>query len=125
MTALSEYDRLETTGLWREDPTAQLREVVISLGNATLIITTSTDRPLTHWSLPAVERLNPGEMPAIFAPGPEATETLEISETAMISAIEKVRTVLAKRRARPGRLRLFLILAALMHLWRHCLSATA
>ena len=105
MTALTEFDRLESGGLWRASTDAQRREVTVSLGNATLIISDTADRPLTHWSLPAVERLNIGERPALFTPGSDATETLEISDDMMIDAMEKVRKTVKRRRSRPGRLR--------------------
>lgn len=108
MTALSEYARLETTGLWRETPDSQRREVVVSLGDATLVISTMTDSALSHWSLPAVHRLNPGKRPALYAPDAEAGELLEISEPQMIEAIERVRSAIERTRPHPGRLRLWL-----------------
>tara|TARA_R110002074_G_scaffold306485_2_gene477520 strand:+ start:63 stop:1079 length:1017 start_codon:yes stop_codon:yes gene_type:complete len=108
MTALSEYARLETTGLWRETPDSQRREVVVSLGDATLVISTITDSALSHWSLPAVHRLNPGKRPALYAPDTEADEMLEISEPQMIEAIERVRSAIERARPHPGRLRLWL-----------------
>ncbi|GGL66726.1 hypothetical protein [Wenxinia marina] len=77
----------------------------VAFGEATLVVMDGAGRPLTHWSLPAVERMNPGERPAIFAPDGAGTETLEIDDREMIEAIETVRRTLEKRRARPGRLR--------------------
>ncbi len=108
MTALNDYQRLETTGLWRETPDSQRREVVVSLGDATLVISSMTETALSHWSLPAVKRLNPGKRPALYAPDAEADELLEISEPDMIAAIERVRTVIERRRPHPGRLRLWI-----------------
>ncbi|NBT31466.1 MAG: hypothetical protein EBT13_06065 [Rhodobacteraceae bacterium] len=110
MTALSEYERLESEGLWRADPDDQRRDVVVSFGDATLVIADSAGRPLTHWSLPAIHRVNPGTRPAIFAPDVEATETLEIEDDLMIGALEKVRKTIARHRPRQGRLRLFVTL---------------
>lgn len=105
MTALAQYAKLETIGLWKPPHDAQRREVAVSFGEATLVIRDMANRPLGHWSLPAVERLNPGEMPALFAPDPMGSETLEIEDDLMIDAIEKVRRSIAKTRPRPGRLR--------------------
>ena len=105
MTALKQYTRLESLGLWRADQKAQRREVAVCFGDATLIIRDTANRPLTHWSLPAIERLNPNEVPALFAPDDSGDETLEIDDELMIEAIEKVRKALAKRRPKPGRLR--------------------
>lgn len=105
MTALAEFLRLESGGLWREAHGAQRREVTVSFGDATLIISDTAGRALTHWSLPAVQRLNAGERPAILTPASDASETLEISDDLMIDAIEKVRKTVKRRRSKPGRLR--------------------
>ncbi len=103
MTALDQYDRLESDGLWREDADAQRRDVIISFGHATLVMTDSSGRVLTHWSLPAVIRLNEGTRPALFAPEQDAEETLEINDDLMIDAIEKIRRSLLNKRPRHGR----------------------
>ncbi|WP_286759594.1 MULTISPECIES: hypothetical protein [Sulfitobacter] len=107
MTALSKYARLEATGLWRSAPDAQRREVIVSIGDATLVISDLKDQALTHWSLAALARSNPGTRPAIFHPDGDPSETLEIpdSEGEMIDAIETLRRVVERRRPRPGRLR--------------------
>ncbi|MGG7643755.1 hypothetical protein ACQ5SP_02960 [Rhodovulum sp. YNF3179] len=107
MTALSEYERLESGGLWRAGPEAQRREVLVSFGDASLVIADPrTEMAIAHWSLPAVDRRNPGAEPAVYSPDPEGGETLEIDDTTMIEAIEKVRAAIARRRPQPGRLRL-------------------
>ncbi len=125
MTALKEYQRLEAAGLWRESPDAQRRDVIVSIGEATLTISDMRDRPLAHWSLAAVERANPGEVPAIYHPDGDAQETLEVAadEATMIAAIEKLRKAIDRRRPRPGRLRLTMLVgslaatAAVLSLW--------
>lgn len=105
MTALTEYQRLEATGVWRPDPGAQRRDVVVSVGDATLVMTDRKDTPLAHWSLAALVRRNPGQTPAVYAPGDDATEDLELDDADMIAAIEKVRRAVERARPRPGRLR--------------------
>ena len=60
-------DRLEALGLWRASPKAQRLNVAVSIGDATLTLTDLSDTPLAHWSLPAVQRLNPGGTPALYA----------------------------------------------------------
>lgn len=107
MTALTKYDRLEATGLWRPDPEGQRREVIVSIGNATLMIADMNDQAITHWSLAAVARANSGKTPAIYHPDGDEGETLELPEHEgeMINAIESLRTAIAKKRPRPGRLR--------------------
>lgn len=107
MTALKDYQRLEATGLWRAAPDAQRREVVVSLGEATLVLSDLNDQPLTHWSLAAVERGNPGHVPARYHPDGDPGEELELSDDSeeMIVAIERLRKEIARRRPRQGRLR--------------------
>ncbi|TRW98314.1 hypothetical protein FNJ84_05920 [Paracoccus sp. M683] len=107
MTALTEFVRLESPGAWRAGPDSRLQEVVVSVGDATLILSDpKSDRPLSHWSLPAVTRLNPGKLPAIYSPtADQPDEQLEITEELMIDAIERVHRAIQSRRAHPGRLR--------------------
>ena len=106
MTALNKYQKLESPGLWRDAPQDQRRNVVVSFGEASLILSDpKTELALSHWSLPAVERRNPGDMPAIYAPGHDAHETLELDDPDMVAALETVQAALAIRRPRPGRLR--------------------
>ena len=105
MTALKQYDRLESEGIWRPAPDAQRRDVTVFFGDATVVIADGAGRPLAHWSLPAIVRANPGVTPALFQPAEDATETLEIADPLMIDAIETVLRSVARRRPAPGRLR--------------------
>ncbi len=107
MTALAQYQRLESSGVWRPSPEDRVRDVVVAFGDATLILRDPrSEEPLSHWSLPAVTRLNPGQRPAIFAPGgTERDEVLEIDDTLMVDAIERIHTAIAAGRPRPGRVR--------------------
>ena len=104
-TALRQYQRLESEGLWKADEGAQRKDVTLSFGAATLVINDPAGRALSHWSLAAIHRLNPGQRPAIFAPDRDASETVEISETIMIEAIETIRKSLARAKPRKGRVR--------------------
>lgn len=107
MTALKQYQRIEATGLWRPSPDMQRREVVVSIGEATLTISDFNDQALTHWSLAALERQNPGGFPAVFSPDGDPDETLELaeSETTMIEAIDRLQRAIDRSRPHPGRLR--------------------
>lgn len=107
MTALSKYARIEATGLWRATPDVQRREVLVSIGDATLVISDFKDQALAHWSLAAVERANVGIRPAIYHPDGDPGETLELDETEaqMIDAIETLRRAIDRTRPKPGRLR--------------------
>lgn len=106
MTALRKYQKLESPGLWRPAPDAQRREVVVSFGDASLVIADlRSGTALAHWSLAAVDRVGPAGRPALYAPGREAHETLEIEDDTMVAAIDKVRGVIHARRRADGRLR--------------------
>lgn len=113
MTALDKYARLEGPGLWRESPRAQRRDVAVSLGDASLMIADSrAGTILSHWSLPAVQRLNRGTSPAVFAPAPnDDGETLELDDVLLIEALDTIRAALTPR-APLRRLRLALATAA-------------
>ena len=113
MTALDRYVRLESDALWRETPDGQLRNVVVSFGDATLVIADGAGRPLSHWSLPAAIRQNPKALPAIYSPDEDGFETLEIADETMVEAIEIVQDSLAAARPKPGRLRYILTLLAI------------
>lgn len=116
MTALKQYARLECPGVWRPDPDVQRQNVIVSFGDASLVIADRTGMAMSHWSLAAVVRINRGEMPALYTPSAEGTETLEIDDESMIDAIEQVRGAIQKSRPRRGRLRLLVLggLAAAM-----------
>lgn len=124
-TALTEFQRLEAQGMWRETPQSAAREVIVSVGDATLVLSDpKTETPLSHWSLPAVTRLNPDALPALYAPADDSSdETLEVEDTLMIQAIERVHDAIESRRNRPGSLRgglvVFAVLAvlAVLLLW--------
>ncbi|WP_212525445.1 hypothetical protein [Actibacterium sp. MT2.3-13A] len=119
MTALKQFERLESPGLWRESPQAQRRDVILTFGDASLVIADSQARPLTHWSLAALSRLNPGALPALYSPDPDSGETLELDDALMIEAIETVRAAISRARPHRGRLRLLALggsLAAVLSL---------
>ena len=110
MTALKDFVRLEAPALWQPQPDEQRRDVVVSFGDATLIIIDRNEVALAHWSLPAIERLNPGELPAVYAPGLDAPARLEVSDADMIEAIEKIRAAVTSAQPHPGRLRRTLVI---------------
>ncbi|MEM8789442.1 MAG: hypothetical protein AAGE76_14375 [Pseudomonadota bacterium] len=99
MTALEEYLRLEAPGRWRETPQAAWREVVVSFGHASLVLTDFSDTALTHWSLAAVQRVADSDDGTVrYAPDAGAAEMLEITDPAMVEAIAR-----AQRMAQPPR----------------------
>jgi hypothetical protein len=114
VTVLAAYQRLEAEGVWRADEGAQRLDVIVAIGDATLTITDQHDTALAHWSLPAIRRLNPGERPALFSPGSDAPETLEIADDLMVKALNKVLKAIRRKGAHPGRLRIIGITSAVV-----------
>lgn len=106
-TALKKYRRLEGMGLWSGAREDQRREVAVSFGDSTLVITDSRSMTvLSHWSLAAIERLNPGQMPALYSPDGAAEEVLELDDDLLIDAIGQVNDALAPKLTTWERLRL-------------------
>ena len=104
MTALKEFDRLESIGLWKEGDLAQRREVIVSFGDATLVISDKNENALSHWSLAAVRRIGKGR-PARYSPDLNGEENIEIDDDTMITAIERIRSGLRRGKPRTGLLR--------------------
>ncbi|MCK0149589.1 hypothetical protein MWU54_06120 [Marivita sp. S6314] len=125
MTALKEFQRLEAAGVWRATPGDQRKDVVVSLGDASITIFDLRENVLAHWSIAAVARANKGQRPAVYHPDGDPGETLELGEDGveMIDAIEQIRTAIDKSRAKPGKLRLWItgviafVIGAAIFLW--------
>ena len=88
MTAIEKYARLESTARWIESDLKGSKDVIISLGKKTLIITNYEDEPLAHWSLTSTNIISENENESIFSPDPEGIEQLIIEDKNMIEAIE-------------------------------------
>ncbi|TRD22283.1 hypothetical protein [Palleronia caenipelagi] len=108
MTALSKFERLEAPGIWHPEGDGTPRDVIVSLGDRSLSITGVDDIPVAHWFLPSIERLNPGKIPAMFGPGFETDEQLEIEDDLMIEAIGTIRKSVRRTQPKRGRVRLIL-----------------
>jgi hypothetical protein len=106
LTALKQYQRLECAGLWQDTEDAQRRDVIVSIGETSLVMRDPrNEQVVAHWSLPAILRKKPSTVPALYQPGPEAGELLELSDPDMIAALETVQKEIAAARPQPGRLR--------------------
>lgn len=116
MTALNEYERLECTGLWKESFTSQRQEVLILFGENSLILRNSAGMAVSHWSLPAIQRINKLEHPALYRPGKESVETLEIDDRIMIDAISKITKIIDQRRPKHGKIRMYILVSIIIFL---------
>lgn len=100
-----EYDRLECLGLWRSDEGAQRKEVVVSFGKASLVLSDTNGEILNHWAMTAVYCERPKIMPVIYSPGAGVPETLEIDDPIMIAAIKEMQKTLNAAQRPKRRLR--------------------
>ncbi|MBC6441996.1 MAG: hypothetical protein GDA53_02540 [Rhodobacteraceae bacterium] len=106
VTALDQFERLESIGLWKESADAQRREVIVSFGAASLVLSDINGKPLAHWSFAAVRTRNAGHMPTLYSPDWGSGEILEIEDETMVDAIAYVRAIIRRRGPHPGCLRL-------------------
>lgn len=91
MTAQKRKIRLEAPGIWQEEAGTPPRAVMVSFGNATLIMKDPAGRPLGHWALAGTRSVGQAENGAtIFAISPESAETLSLADAEMIAAIAAV-----------------------------------
>lgn len=116
MTALTQYQRLEATGIWRKSAEAQRLDVIISIGESSLVITDINEKPLAHWSLAALAVIQSKDGNKLYHPDGDPGETLELgsNENEMAKAIEKVMKAVDRRRPKPGRLRIFSLASILI-----------
>jgi hypothetical protein len=104
MTALEKYVRLEAEALWSESSGAEPRSVIVSFGNATLVITDISDAPITHWSLATTRIVGREGDTVIYAPDDSGQETLHVSDPFLVEAIREV-TASAVKPPPPGKVR--------------------
>ena len=116
MTAHRKYLRLEASGLWRSNPDAQRREVLVYFGKKTLIISDFNEQILSHWLLEAIARGQDDESYVIYTPDGQFEETLELSnhESQFIHALDEILTAIKRTRPHHGRLRLIIFCLSLL-----------
>lgn len=116
MVELEKYVVLEAPGRWRETPDSTSRDVVVTVGERTLILSDHAERPLAHWALAGVQAVDRRGDATVYAMTRGAGETLEISDPDMIAAIAEItggRPAAVAPRRRP-RLVPWLVAAALV-----------
>lgn len=110
MTALDKYTRLEAVGLWRESPAKPPTEVIVSFGDAVLLLSDFQEQPLSHWAMAATARISLEGAKAVYTPDTEGYETLEIDDAEMVEAIAQVaRATTTPRRKKSVLTSLFLL----------------
>jgi hypothetical protein len=73
-TALDRYLRLEASGVWRDAPGAHPREVIVSFGRTTLVLSDLDERPLAHWALAGTQAIRDRDMIEAIAAVSRAAE---------------------------------------------------
>ena len=90
MTALDQFDRLESLGQWRKGHDNDAREVVVKFGKSTLVIEAEPDVPLAHWSLAALQKVEETPDYVSFRVDRDSDEYLTIDDPIMREAIDIV-----------------------------------
>lgn len=90
MTAIDKYIRLEAVGQWKETPDDAGQEIIVSFGDATLVLSDFQETPTSHWALAGMRRLSLEGTKAVYSPDTQGFETLEIDDAAMVEAISQV-----------------------------------
>ncbi|MEO0387800.1 MAG: hypothetical protein AAF281_09760 [Pseudomonadota bacterium] len=104
MTALEQYERLEAVGQWRLGSEAW-QEVLVSFGNASLVLADFNEAPLAHWALAGVAVIERTPEGVRYAPDGAADEALLIQDAAMIEAIAAVTAMARTAPPAPARRR--------------------
>lgn len=90
MTAAPRYDLLEAPGRYFDGQTAEAREVVVRFGDASLVLMTHDDMPITHWSLAGLRDLGAGAAALSLTPDFDSDERLVLDDRDMIEAVRSV-----------------------------------
>lgn len=90
MTALDQYTRLESVGVWKENPSSTATEVLVSFGDSTLLLSDFNELPLAHWAMAAISVISNENGRTTYTPDVDGSETLEIDDKPMIEAIAQV-----------------------------------
>ena len=87
MTAIKKYQILEAKGLWIEAKGKAPKEVIVSIGKSSIIISDNDEVPLNHWNFNSIVVLHKNTKETIFSPGLERQEELLVQDEEMIKAM--------------------------------------
>lgn len=99
MTALAQYERLEAAGRYLSDNGET--PVIITFGDASLVVMDGEETPLTHWPLATLRRRDEAGAALILTPDEGSAERLLIDDPQMIEAIRIVCEELDATRPKP------------------------
>jgi hypothetical protein len=87
MSARQTYILFAAPGRWREAPDGPARDVIVSLGNATLVLTDVQDRILGHWALAGIRAVGESDGSIVYTMAGDGADTLSIGDRDMNAAI--------------------------------------
>lgn len=93
MEKLTDFQLLECTGRWHKSATDAGVDVVVKINKSLLTLVGRDDRTIVTWTCDAIRRTNPGSVPgepAFYSPDDQGMETVEISDSSMISVIDDI-----------------------------------
>ncbi|MFK7941367.1 MAG: M48 family metallopeptidase [Paracoccaceae bacterium] len=90
MTALDDFAKLEAEGAFFEASATVPRDVVVSFGERSLVISDFSDRVLVHWPLASLDLQEDGASDVAVLPDPASAERVVLSDPVMIAALRKV-----------------------------------
>ena len=90
MTAIKKYQILESKGLWIEEKGTSPKEVIVSFGKSSIIISDNNAIPLGHWNFNSVIIIHKDLTRTIFGLGLDKEEELIIQDEEMIKAIAMI-----------------------------------
>ena len=87
MTAIKKYKRLEAVGKWKDSPSADFVDVLVSLGTSSIVVSDFKDNPISHWSLPSTKLVKKDDTGATFTADSDEIERLQVSDLEMVKAL--------------------------------------
>ncbi len=93
MEKLTDFQILECAGRWHKSATDPGMDVIVKIDNYLLTLVGKDDRTIVTWTCDAIWRINPDcepGQPALYSPDNEGIETVEISDTTMISVVDDI-----------------------------------
>ena len=116
MEKLTDFQLLECAGRWHKSATDAGVDVIVKINRSLLTLVGKDDRTIVTWTCDAIRRTNPGSLPgepAFYSPDDQGLETIEISDSSMISVIDDIISNFVEPEIEPGlSLRGFMLLLA-------------
>ncbi len=104
-TALKQYARLECPGEWFEDANAQPKDVVVSFGKSSLLLSDAKGVPLHHWDMRSLHCERHGHDRGDIFSMEGAPDWVRVEDPSMLDAIDTITKALHSPPTRSFKLR--------------------